>query len=108
VQPHQTFIMKKWRRGRENHWDLWLTPETEKAKAAEEAPGLEALLKDSLVMAEARRGMRNILSALSIMFLVEYLISGMFWPSDYHMVASAGVWALLAIAWRPEKPGCRK
>jgi hypothetical protein len=66
VQPHQTFVMKKWRRGRENHWDLWLTPETEKAKAAEEAPGLEALLKDSLVMAEARRNVNAKLEAAGI------------------------------------------
>jgi len=66
VKPGQTFLMTKWRKGRANRWDIWLSPETEKAKAAEEAPSLEAQLKDSLVLAEARKNVNAKLEAVGI------------------------------------------
>jgi len=66
VKPGQSFIMKKWKKGRANHWDLWLSTETEKAKAAEEAPTLEAQLRDSLVLAEARKNVNAKLEAAGI------------------------------------------
>jgi hypothetical protein len=55
VKPGQTFAICKGKKGRLNQWDLWLSPETEKAKALEEAPEIERQLRESLVLAQAKR-----------------------------------------------------
>jgi len=64
--PEQSFVICKRKKGRLNQWDLWLSTETEKAKAAEEAPSLEAQLRDSLVLAEARKNVNAKLEAAGI------------------------------------------
>lgn len=66
VKPGESFVIRKWKKGRMNKWDLWLSPETEKAKAAEEAPALEAQLRDSLILAEARKNADAKLAAAGV------------------------------------------
>lgn len=66
VKPGESFVIRKWKKGRANKWDLWLSPETEKAKAAEEAPALEAQLRDSLILAEARKNADAKLAAAGV------------------------------------------
>ena len=55
VNPGQTFSICKGKKGRRDQFDLWLSTETEKAKALDEAPDIERQLRESLVLAQARR-----------------------------------------------------
>lgn len=57
IAPGETFsICKRWNGDRKQapRWDIWLSIETEKARAAAEAPGLEAQLRQSLAMAKGK------------------------------------------------------
>lgn len=45
LQAGETFVIVKRRDGRRNVWAVWLTPELEKARAAQEKPAIEAELR---------------------------------------------------------------
>jgi hypothetical protein len=64
IQPGESFgICKRWNglRGRASdlRWDIWLTPDTEKARAKAEAPELERQLKASLDAIRDRQTSQN-------------------------------------------------
>lgn len=44
VKELQSFAVRKWKKGRNVHYDVWLSPATEMAKAIEEAPAIAAEL----------------------------------------------------------------
>lgn len=61
VETQELFwICKKWKggKGERAHWDVWLDPATEKARARAEAPSLEAQLRHSLQVVEFRKNGR--------------------------------------------------
>ncbi len=43
VKELESFGVRKWKKGRNVHYDVWLSPATEKAKAVEEAPAIAEL-----------------------------------------------------------------
>jgi hypothetical protein len=51
------FVCKRWNGDRKQppRWDVWLTPESEKARAAVEAPGIEQQLRESLAFVGGTR-----------------------------------------------------
>lgn len=53
LKAGETFGMCKGKDGRRNVWRVWLTPETEKARAAEEKPQVEAQLRDMVPILQA-------------------------------------------------------
>jgi hypothetical protein len=48
VKELESFGVRKWKKGRNVHYDVWLSPATEKAKAIEEAPAIAAELSKPL------------------------------------------------------------
>lgn len=45
MMPGETFGVRKWKKGRNVRFDVWLSPDTEKARAQAEAPLVEAELR---------------------------------------------------------------
>jgi hypothetical protein len=48
LKEFESFAIRKWKKGRNVHYDVWLSPATEKAKAIEEAPAIAAELSKPL------------------------------------------------------------
>jgi hypothetical protein len=55
VEPGESFFICKRKNGQRNIWDLWLTPESEKARARAEEPEIERQLRESISQAQQRR-----------------------------------------------------
>src|SRR5271165_4375755 len=55
VEPGESFFICKRKNGTRNVWDLWLTPETEKARARQEEPEIERQLRESVNQVQERR-----------------------------------------------------
>jgi len=50
LEPGESFGICKHRQGRRVIWDVWLTPETEKARAEREKPAIASLLREPLTI----------------------------------------------------------
>jgi hypothetical protein len=48
VKEFESFAVRKWKKGPNVHYDVWLSPAAEKAKAIEEAPAIAAELSKPL------------------------------------------------------------
>jgi hypothetical protein len=48
VKELESFGVRKWKKGRNVHYDVWLSPATEKAKAIQEVPAIAAELSKPL------------------------------------------------------------
>lgn len=46
VKPFESFAIRKWKKGRNVHYDVWLSPASEKARAVEEAPAHRSGTRD--------------------------------------------------------------
>ena len=58
IQPGEKFFVCKYfvdAEKKQPAWNVWLAPETEKARAAKEAPEIERQLRESIDQAQARR-----------------------------------------------------
>jgi len=58
IQVGEKFFVCKYfadKEKRQTAWNVWLAPETEKARAAKEAPEIERQLRESIVQAQIRR-----------------------------------------------------
>ncbi len=51
VKELESFGVRKWKKGRNVHYDVWLSPSSEKARAIEEAPAIAAGLQPSNLVA---------------------------------------------------------
>jgi hypothetical protein len=55
VKELESFGVRKWKKGRNVHYDVWLSPATEKAKAIEEAPAVAAELSNLVAMPQPQQ-----------------------------------------------------